>query len=83
MRSQDDFAVFESGAMMLYLAERYEALSPTTLEGRYSVLQWLCFQLSGVGPMQVRRIRTSSATHPHLTLTSSSPHPHLTLIILT
>ena len=37
---------------MLYLAERCGALMPTDTAGRYEVIQWLCFQLSGVGPMQ-------------------------------
>ena len=49
---RDDFAVFESGAMMLYLAETYGAFMPSDVQGRYSVIQWLCFQISGVGPMQ-------------------------------
>jgi GST-like protein len=49
---RDDFAVFESGAMMMYLAETTGAFMPSDVAGRYSVLQWLCFQLSGVGPMQ-------------------------------
>jgi GST-like protein len=49
---RSDFAVFESGAMMLYLAETYGAFMPSDVQGRYSVIQWLCFQISGVGPMQ-------------------------------
>lgn len=44
-------SVFESGAILLYLAEKFGALVPDAPDGRIRVMEWLFFQAGGVGPM--------------------------------
>ena len=44
--------IFDSGAILYFLAKKYNKLMPASESGRMKVMQWLMFQMSGIGPMQ-------------------------------
>jgi GST-like protein len=45
------YSLFESGAILMYLAEKTAKLMPSDTNGRYTVIQWLMFQMANVGPL--------------------------------
>jgi len=47
----EPYAMMESGAILVYLAGKTGRFLPASLRGKYDALQWLMFQMGGVGPM--------------------------------
>ena len=47
----EPYTVIESGAVLMYLAEKHERFMPSEMAARYEVIQWLMFQMGGVGPI--------------------------------
>ncbi len=49
--NDNGMSLFESGAILIYLADKTGKLMPKEGEGRYRVMEWLMWQMGGIGPM--------------------------------
>jgi glutathione S-transferase len=81
-RDNDDFVVFESGAIMLYLAEKTGQLLPQDQKKRSRVIQWLMFQMGGLGPM-MGQDNVFFRYHPEKIPAAIDRYQHETLRLLT
>ena len=61
-----DVSIFESGAILLYLAEKYGAFIPQRERGRARVLQWLFWQVGGVGPIFGQNLHFGEYASEHI-----------------
>ena len=61
-----DVAIFESGAILLYLAEKYDAFIPKRARDRARVLQWLFWQVGGVGPIFGQNLHFGQYASEHI-----------------
>ncbi|MEO7328312.1 MAG: glutathione S-transferase N-terminal domain-containing protein [Novosphingobium sp.] len=64
----DPLSLFESGAILLYLAEKTGQFLPAAQGGRYAVIEWLIWQVAGLGPM--------AGQNGHFSIYASEKHPY-------
>ena len=81
-RDNDDFVVFESGAILIYLAEKAGQLLPSEEKARSRVIQWLMFQMGGLGPM-MGQANVFFRYHPEKIPAAIDRYQHESLRLLT